>query len=87
MALQREQLETLAKLIVQTREHELNCDQCLTHMAELAEAALAGQDRSQLLQEVEHHLSICPECNEEFHVLRSMLEDKGLNPDLKVEGS
>lgn len=71
------ELATLLRLVRRTAEHELDCDQCLTHMPELAEAGAGGRPASELLRQVEQHLGVCPECREEFEALRAALRPDG----------
>lgn len=79
MNLTSEQIERFMRLLEVTRERELNCNECLDHVAEFAEFRLAGAEVPEALEAVEHHLSICAECREEYEVLRDAL--KGLDED------
>ena len=62
------------------REHELNCNECLDKMAEFAERELAGKAVPDALEAVQHHLSICGECSEEYEspltALQHLKEDE-----------
>jgi hypothetical protein len=69
MALTKKETEGLMRLVGLARESELNCEQCLAVVAEFAELQLASQTISDSLKAVEHHLSICDECREEFEAL------------------
>ena len=73
MALSKKEVEGLLRLVGLTEESELNCEQCLAVVAEFAELQLASQTISDSLQAVEHHLSICDECREEFEALLTAL--------------
>ncbi len=66
-------------MVTLTTEDEINCDQCLSHIAQFAERELAGKSSSEALTAVEHHLSICVECREEYEVLRQALSDMADN--------
>jgi len=79
MTLDKKQINGLMQLIGLTRDSEINCDQCLDLIAEFAERELAGKSVPEGLEKVEHHLSICSECCEEYrlliHALKTMNED------------
>lgn len=74
MALSDNEIDGLLRLIGLTRESEIDCDQCLSRVAELAEQALAGRSIPESLEAVQHHLTLCPECREEYEALRRALE-------------
>ena len=75
MPLSRKEIDDLMRLVGLTADSEINCQQCLNMVAEFAERQLAGKSISALLQAVEHHLSICEECREEYEALRQTLEE------------
>ena len=75
MALSKEELDGLMRLIGLTEESEINCEQCLALVAEFAEQSLAGQSIREGLRALEHHLSICAECRDEYEALRRVLRD------------
>lgn len=69
MKLHPRQIDGLMHLIGLTREDEIDCNQCLEHVAEFAETHLAGRPVPQALKAVEHHLALCAECREEYEAL------------------
>lgn len=75
MSLSKHEIDRLMRLIVLTRDYEINCEQCLALVAEFAEQQLAGKSIPIGLQTVEHHLSVCAECREEYEALRRALQD------------
>lgn len=79
MALTKEQIEMLVRVVGITNDAELDCDACLIHLAEWSERLAQGQELEEASDAVKHHLSICPECHEEFEVLLEVLrrEPKG----------
>lgn len=79
MKLTPKQIIHLALLMGRTRDHEMNCNECLQHVGEFVEFELAGKPIPLALEKVEHHLSICRECREEYQMLRDAL--RHLNPD------
>ena len=74
MALSRKEIDALMKAIALTRSDELNCDECLKKLAEFAEGSLEGKSIDDSLKAVEHHLAICPECQEEYQTLLAALK-------------
>jgi uncharacterized protein with PIN domain len=62
------------RLLSITREHELNCDECLDNVAGLAEHELAGKPIPDALEAVQHHLTLCTECGEEYEALLTALK-------------
>ena len=73
MSLSDKQIKCLAHLIGLTREQEMNCSECLDHVAEFAENELTGKPIPDALEAVSHHLSLCTECREEYEALFSAL--------------
>jgi hypothetical protein len=73
MALSPREAAELVKLVGRTRDQEIDCDDCLNRLGEFAERYLAGQPVPDALSAVEHHLSICGECREDFELLRAAL--------------
>lgn len=76
MVLSKDQLEILSKMLLLTQSQELTCDECLKHMAEFAENAIADQSVPEDLKAVEHHLALCGECEEEFRALLAALQSE-----------
>jgi hypothetical protein len=74
MSLSKQEIEGLLKLIGQTCESEINCDQCLEQISEFAESSLQGKTVAESLKAVEQHLAICGECCEEYEVLKKIIE-------------
>lgn len=70
-----EQIKGLVRAIEQTRDHEFNCSECQSFVGEFAERQLAGLPLDEVLARVEHHLSLCPECREEFLALEKVLRE------------
>lgn len=74
MPLTNAQLTELLKLISLTKEQEIDCQECLSQVAEYAETELAGKPLSKALEAVKLHLAICTECREEYELLRQVLQ-------------
>ncbi len=74
MSLSKKQIDGLMRLVGLTKDDEINCEQCLAVVAEFAEQQLSGKSIAEGLQAVEHHLSICDECREEYEALLKTLD-------------
>jgi hypothetical protein len=74
MSLSREEIAELLRFISLTRDEEIDCERCLTLVAEFAERELAGRSVPAGLEAVAHHLSICAECREEYEALLQALK-------------
>lgn len=70
-----EQIKGLVRAIEQTRDHEFNCSESRSLVGAFAEHQLAGLPLDEVLARVEHHLSLCPECREEFLALEKVLRE------------
>jgi uncharacterized protein with PIN domain len=74
MPLSKKEIDGLMRLIGLTKDLEINCEQCLSLIAEFAERELAGKSIPEGLKAVEHHLSVCAECREEYEALQRALK-------------
>ena len=79
MALSRQQIDALVKAVSLTNEVEMTCDECLKELAEFAERSLSGKSISEGMKAIEHHLTICAECHEEYKALLAALKDAERN--------
>jgi uncharacterized protein with PIN domain len=70
-----EQIKGLVRVIEKTREREFSCNECQSFVGEFAERQIAGLPLDEVLARVEHHLSVCPECREEFLALEKILRE------------
>lgn len=69
-----EQVTEFLRQIRVTRDQEFNCTECLQHIAEFAEKKLSARELDAMMESIEHHLSLCPECTEEYLALKKILE-------------
>jgi hypothetical protein len=74
MALSKEDIDGLMRLIGLTKDDEIDCERCLGLVAEFAERELVGRPVPVGLEAVEHHLSVCAECREEYEALQRALK-------------
>lgn len=77
MSLTKQEIATLLEQIGRTHDHEIDCDQCLSLVAEFAEQELAGKPIPDGLDTVRQHLAICADCREEYEALQRALEVLG----------
>lgn len=77
MALDKNDVRKLLDLVAQTREEELNCEECFARIAEFAERQLAGKPVDAGLAAVEQHLAVCGECRDFYEALRQSLMESG----------
>jgi hypothetical protein len=66
MSLTPDEYRELAKYVLQTRPHEIGCDDWLGHAPRYAELIAAHQPVPESLRLAAEHLDVCPECAEEF---------------------
>lgn len=69
-----DQLRMLSEALLHTHPRELTCDEWVDHVAGYMEAKLAGQSLPASAELVEQHISLCPECREEYNALLTALE-------------
>jgi hypothetical protein len=75
MPLSKNEIDGLLRAVGLTADDEINCEQCLAVVADFAEHELAGKSIPDGLKVVEHHLSTCAECCEEYEALQRALAD------------
>lgn len=74
MDLSPEKVKTLISVVANTTPDSLDCDHCLSHVSEFAEATLTGKSKTESMQAVQRHLENCPCCQDEFKMLIDALE-------------
>ena len=81
MALRPDQVQALIAKVMDTRDQEMTCDECMADLAAFVEAQVTGKSLSAAWQAVHEHLERCHACADEYHVLRQALaalaEDEG----------
>lgn len=73
MALRPEQAKVLIAKVMDTRDQEMTCDECMADIAEFVEVRLTGKPLSEALQAVHEHLERCHDCADEYRILRQAL--------------
>lgn len=77
---QSSSLGKMIKLILETGEDELTCDDCYQYIDQYVEMLERGESPCGILRQVEQHISQCHCCSHEMSalisVLRKMQEDE-----------
>jgi hypothetical protein len=67
--LKRGNVVKLVRLLAETREIEIGCDQCFEQLDSFAETELSGLDASAAMPLVGDHLDKCADCRSKFEAL------------------
>ncbi|MDR3575782.1 MAG: hypothetical protein P4L50_18125 [Anaerolineaceae bacterium] len=73
LRIDKEKLQQMLKVIESTRADELSCDEVETLLCQFSEIVYEGGDAAGLMPLLEHHLSLCPDCREEYEALMRVL--------------
>jgi len=73
MKISPDQAEKMLRMIQNTREVELSCDEVHELLDQYSEMALRGEDVASVLPLVHYHLNMCPDCREEYEALSRIL--------------
>lgn len=73
-------LEMLARMIAETHDEEIGCDECLEKLDRYVEMRLSGMDTAAAMPLVEDHLEKCGDCREEFEMLLEALRTSEYAP-------
>jgi hypothetical protein len=71
--LTRDDIVKLVRVVAETREVEIGCDECFERMDSVADAELCGVDASAAMPLVHDHLDKCADCRGTFEALLSSL--------------
>lgn len=74
MRLSKDILKSMVEHISITKEIELPCDDVFELLDEFSEAVARGEDTSEMMPLVQHHLELCRDCLEEYEALLRILE-------------
>jgi hypothetical protein len=82
MVLNREQIQRLIQQVIDTQAEELSCDEMMRVLTIYAEKLANGIPIEVVDDEhVQHHLDICPECREEFEMIKSIANEGHLGTE------
>jgi hypothetical protein len=73
MRLERGDVVKLVRVVAETRETEIGCDECFEWLDSFAEAELSGVEASTMMPLVGDHLEKCEDCRSKFEALLSAL--------------
>lgn len=79
MNLNREQIQKLIRQVVDTQDEELSCDEMMRVLTEYADK-LGRREVIEVADDdlVLHHLHMCPECSEEFEMIKEIADEGNL---------
>ena len=67
--LKRNDVVKLVRVVAETREIEIGCDECFERLDGFAETELSGVDASAAMPSVRDHLDKCVDCRSEYEAL------------------
>ena len=71
--LKRGDVVKLVRVVAETREVEIGCDECFERLDRFAETELSGLEASAAMPLVGDHLDKCADCRSTFEALLSAL--------------
>ena len=66
-------VQDLLRMLANTEEQELTCEQCFAFLDYYVELEAAGADVERILPEVAQHLRVCTDCEEEYRALLQVI--------------
>ncbi len=67
--LKRGDVVKLVRVVAETRETEIGCDECFEQLDSFAEAELSGVEATVAMPLVSDHLDKCEDCRSKFEAL------------------
>jgi len=67
-------IKKMLRVVLATRDDEINCDECYQRIESFAEIKLSGKSAEEAMPLVEDHLQRCKDCREEYEVLLEALQ-------------
>ena len=74
--LKRDDIVKLVRVVAETHETEIGCDECFERLDIFAETELSGVDTSAAMPLVGDHLDKCADCRSKFEALLTALRGK-----------
>jgi hypothetical protein len=71
--LKRDDIVKLVRVVAETHEIEIGCDECFERLDIFAETELSGVDPSAAMPLVGDHLDKCADCSSKFEALLTAL--------------
>ena len=69
--------QTLLKSVLETEDHEIDCEECFNLMDLYADLLLDGTDPIEIMPKVKQHLQQCNCCLSELEALIVMIQEAG----------
>lgn len=70
-----EMMQKMLTMLSNTQDTELSCDEVYALLDQFTELAAHGEDVAQLMPLVKQHLDMCPDCQDEYKVLESIVKN------------
>jgi hypothetical protein len=72
---QDEVIVKFLQILEGVREEEMTCDEMFTRLDEFVETEVKSHDAEKLMPLLREHLDMCPDCDEEYKALLTVLEN------------
>ncbi len=69
--LKRDDVVKLVRVVTETREIEIGCDECFEQLDSFAELELSSVEAESVMPLVRDHLDKCADCHSQFEALRT----------------
>jgi len=73
--LQDEVIVKFLRILEEVRAEEMSCDEMFIRLDEFVENEVQSKDAEKLMPLVREHLDMCPDCDEEYEALLTVLEN------------
>jgi len=73
--LQDEVIVKFLRILEDVRTEEMSCDEMFIRLDEFVEAEVQSKDAEKLMPLVREHLDMCPDCDEEYEALLTVLKN------------
>ena len=73
MMLKRDEVLKLVRVVAETHETEIGCDECFEQLDSFAETVISGAEASFAMPLVGDHLDKCADCRSKFEALLTAL--------------
>ena len=73
--LQDEVIVKFLRILDSVRDEEMSCDEMFTRLDEFVETEVQSKDAGKLMPLLREHLDMCPDCDEEYEALLTVLEN------------
>ena len=74
-ALQDEVIVKFLRILENVRDEEMSCDEMFIRLDEFVETEVQSKDAGKLMPLLREHLDMCPDCDEEYEALLTVLEN------------